>query len=237
MSWFLIIVFGGLVTFVIIHNVPVRPSADDRKYARKILSTAGLAEIRDFAECSSFREEIEVLTAVQRAVLSVSLKSEGIPKGRSRGPRDIFELKQGLCYDRSYVNEKIFTILGFKNRHAALFSVGGREWKWRSLFAIGTPSHHVTEVLTRRGWVVVDSNSMWIGVSGDDRSIGLFELRALNPQDRKVDGADPLLGTNFIYVLGLYARHGHFFWPYDWFPDLNIFQFIRGLPPLVRQLL
>jgi hypothetical protein len=232
------LVFMALVCIgvaVTVYNVPTRPTREDREYAKKILYSVGVTAFRKARECKSVEEERRLLQVVQDAVLSASPRSVGIPKGHSREPRDLFELRQGLCYDRSRVIEKILTIMGFRNRHAALFSIEHFDQR-KLVLAQGLPSHHVTEVMTRAGWTVLDSNSSWIGFDEQQSCISLSKLKWTLPSQRRVSNADPILATNFIFVYGLYARHGHFYWPYDHVPDINVIQFLRGVPVLLIQL-
>jgi hypothetical protein len=233
--WLVVLSLGCVGVFINVHNVPTRPTREDREYAKKILRSAGVTTFRKASDCSSVEEERRLLQIVQGAVLSASSRSVGIPKRHSREPRDLFELRQGLCYDRSRVIEKILTIMGFKNRHAALFSI--ENFNQRKLFAAqGMPSHHVTEVMTRAGWAVLDSNSSWIGIDDRQSCISLSKLQRTLPSERRMSDADPVLATNFIFIYGLYARHGHFYWPYNQVPDINVLQFLRGLPVLFIQL-
>jgi hypothetical protein len=233
--WLVVLALGCVGVFIIVHNVPTGPTREDREYAKKILYSAGVTAFPKASECKSVEEERRLLQVVQGAVLSASPRSVGIPKGHSREPRDLFELRQGLCYDRSRVIEKILTIMGFKNRHAALFSIENLNQR-KLILAQGLPSHHVTEVMTRAGWTVLDSNSSWIGFNEQLSCISLSKLKRTLPSQRCVSNADPILATNFIFVYGLYARHGHFYWPYDRVPDINVIQFLRGFPGLLLQL-
>jgi hypothetical protein len=235
MTIVVVLLLGCVGVFIIVHNVPIRPTKEDREYAEKILCSAGITVLRKASDCKCVEEELRLLQIVQGAVLSASPRSVGIPKGHSREPRDLYELRQGLCYDRSRVIEKILTIMGFKNRHAALFSIENLNQR-RLLLDQGLPSHHVTEVMTRAGWTVLDSNSSWIGLDERQPCISLSKLKRTLPSERRVSDADPILATNFIFVYGLYARHGHFYWPYDHVPDINVIQFLRGLPILLIQL-
>jgi hypothetical protein len=233
--WLVVVALGCVGVFIVVHNVPTHPTNEDREYAEKILYSAGETAFRNACDCESVEEECRLLQTVQCAVLSASPRSVGIPKGRSREPRDLFELQQGLCYDRSRAIEKILTIMGFRNRHAALFSIENVDYR-NLILPQGLPSHHVTEVMTRMGWTVLDSNSSWIGVDERQSCVSLWKLKETLPSERRVSHADPILATNFIFVYGLYARHGHFYWPYDQMPDINVIQFLRGLPILLIQL-
>lgn len=221
--------------FIAKHNVRKQPSAEDRVYAQKILAAAGVAELKTAAQCRSLDDELAVFKAVQLAVLKASPKSIGIPKGRPREPRDLFEHGHGLCYDRSRSIEKILAILGFDNRHAALFAVPGGPLV-REIFVEGIPSHHVTEVVSRGGRVVLDSNTPWLGITCDNECIGLSRLSRIGIDARRTESADPVLSMNFVYVWGLYARHGEFYPPYNRIPDINWADFLRGFSDLARQL-
>ena len=93
---------------------------EDEEYLEKIFLEYGV-EKRD--SYSSFEEEIETIRSIQQAVLSISPLDEGIPKGQTREPKDLYNGRRGLCYDRSRVIEKALRVVNLPVRHASVFSI------------------------------------------------------------------------------------------------------------------
>ena len=73
----------------------------DREYISKYL-----ADISSLPEKSTYEDEVNFIKSVQHAVLNVAPKDEGIPFGQQREPKELYEAKMGLCFDRSRVIEK-----------------------------------------------------------------------------------------------------------------------------------
>ena len=102
-----------------------------------------------------------------------------------------------------------------------------KEFQKRGYFNLlipGTPSHAVTEVLTSRGWLGIDSNEPFILLDQDnipntyEKAIhnGLIDILSENSFYKK-----PL-----TYVIGLYSRNGTFFEPYlPYIPEINFNDF------------
>lgn len=174
----------------------------------------------------TFGEEISAILDVQAKVLAMAPVNEQIPKGRSREPEDLAREHHGLCFDRSRSIEKGLAFLGFRTRHVFLLTVHGGALA--ALVSRQIPSHAVTEVLTSRGWLVVDSNSPWISLSRSGQPIAMADvaLRARNI------GLMPSQYRNpYWHIAGLYSRHGQFFPPYTILsmPEVKWSDFIFGL--------
>jgi hypothetical protein len=206
-------------------------SPSDKRYAALILTSAGydpdhLKKSQDF----DFETEIRSIVAVQDAVLKAAPVDRAIPFGHEREPKDIYELKYGLCYDRSRVIEKILAWLGFRVRHVSVYSTNEVSWV-RALLKPQVDSHAVTEVLTSKGWMVIDSNKRWIGLSSSRDAISLTELQSASvnvwaPESR--DSIHPIFTHSFIQIRGLYSRHGYFYPPYNPVPDYDIGQLLEN---------
>jgi hypothetical protein len=219
----------GLGVALIVHDVPTGVTADDRRYAGLILSEAGYsAGFAEGAKPDDFEGEVRAVVAVQDAVLSVAGRDLAIPTGREREPKDLYELKHGLCFDRSRAIEKILTWIGFETRHVSVYATNKASW----LVALATPrspSHAVSEVLTQKGWMALDSNRRWIGLDADREVVSVAGLRSAASMDRlwAKDSRAPLdkiFTRPFVAVRGLYSRHGAFYPPYTPVPDYNLRQ-------------
>lgn len=221
------------IAVLAIHNVPSSATQDDQRYSKQILVEAGYpAEASGFGDPALFESQIKAIAAVQDAVIKLAKKDEEIPFDRTREPRDLFELKQGLCYDRSRVIEKLLVTLGFEVRHVAVYATGGTT----ALGAILTPgnsSHALSEVKTLKGWMAVDPNVRWLGLTPDRRPLTVAAVRGIG-----VEGAQwateasapphPIFSGAFVFVRGLYSRHGRFYPPYSPIPDVNWLQLAQN---------
>lgn len=211
------------------HDVPTEPTAEDKRYAGLILSAAGYADagLGEGAKPDDFEGQVRAIVAVQDAVLRVAGENRAVPFGQPREPKDVYELRHGLCYDRSRVIEKLLAWLGFETRHVAVYAA---EPSWiAALLTPQSPSHAVTEVLTRKGWMAVDSNRRWIGLDRSREVAAVGDLRHEGAAGRAWAAEssapiDKIFRKPFIYVRGLYSRHGYFFPPYTPVPDYNLRQ-------------
>ena len=176
----------------------------------------------------SWPEEVAFIEAIQRRVLDAAPTNKGIPQNEPREPADLIEYGYGLCYDRSRVIEKALTYAGFEVRHLAAYAL--HDSKLGALATPGHPSHALSEVFTSRGWMLVDSNSPYLGVDQNLEPISAWDLLECGDIRLQKDGhADPLrrsLGPDFFFVYGLYSRHGRFYPPYVPVPEVNFGQLV-----------
>jgi hypothetical protein len=217
-----------------LHNVPTSLTNEDRFYLIRIFEDTGHPTLSEkSSEPRSFEQEVALVLAVQDAALRIAPEDKPIAFDRAREPRDLYELRQGLCYDRSRFIEKALRFVGLRTRHASIYSTAGTGSSLRSLATPRVPSHALSEVLTTRGWMLVDSNSRWIGLTSDQKPLGLHHLH----RDQKLCGAawhngahiPTILASDFTYVIGLYSRHGRFYAPFTpLIPDISWFE-VLGL--------
>jgi len=181
----------------------------------------------------SYQDEIDFIEGVQRAVLNVAPRNEGLPTGGPREPRDLFEARKGLCFDRSRVIEKILRYAALETRHISLFSTRETGSAMRSLVTPGVASHAVTEVRTKRGWLVVDSNDPWVSLDVTTHPIPMSGIKSSADRREPLAWSKPLPNEiyeqPFTFVYGLYSRHGEFYPPYDFIPDVNYAEFAQNV--------
>jgi hypothetical protein len=216
------------------HNVPTSLTNEDRLYLIRIFEETGHPTLGEkSSKPRSFEQEVALVLAVQDAALRIAPENKPIAFDRAREPRDLYEMRQGLCYDRSRLIEKALRFLGFRTRHASIYSTAGTDSSLRSLTTPQVASHALSEVLTAHGWMLVDSNSRWIGLTSDQEPISLRHLY----RDKKLRSTiwhneariPKILASDFTYVIGLYSRHGRFYPPYTpLIPDISWFE-VLGL--------
>lgn len=222
----LIVLATGVAVFVAYNDVSTSVTPDDKIYAERFLRDTGHGDILDTAPPAGFDQQVRTILAVQDAVLSIAPDDTGIALNRERELSDLYRAKSGLCYDRSRAIEKILSHLGFEVRHAAVYSTKDTGSPLKSFLTPKTPSHAVTEVKTDRGWLVIDSNKRWVGLTRDGEPVGLSELQEIETNSqawdpRLRDKMSAILGTRFTYLFGLYSRHGRFYPPYTPLPDTD----------------
>ena len=93
-----------------------------------------------------------------------------------------------------------------------------------NLFIPGSSSHAVTEVLTSRGWLGVDSNEPFILV---DKANSPFTYeQAIHNGVIDIHTENSFYKKPLTYVIGLYSRNGTFIEPYlPYIPEINFNDF------------
>ena len=225
----------GVVVLLAWHAVDNSVSAEDRKYIPRYL--VGIRAMPPEAT-RSYEDEINFVVRVQRAVLDVAPRNEGLPFGAEREPRDLFEARTGLCFDRSRVIEKILRYASLEARHVALYSTRETGSAMKSLLAPGVSSHAVTEVLTKKGWLVVDSNDPWVSLDATTSPVSIWRIKASADRRVRLVWSKPpneIYEQPFTFVYGLYSRHGKLYPPYDFIPDINYTELAQNVRlPLPR---
>ena len=162
-----------LVGILFYNAVDTSLSQLDKLYIPKYL-----VGIRSLPENHTYEEEVNFIRAVQHAVLSIVQGNEGIPLGQKREPKELYEARTGLCFDRSRVIEKILQYSGFEVRHVFILSIEETGSVIRAIMTAGVPTHAVTEVLTKHGWLIVDSNAQWVSTDMEGRPVSIDALQS-----------------------------------------------------------
>ena len=220
---FLLLIIGSLA---LIFNVDRTLTAEDREYIQLYLPHVP----EGVAPSLTYADQIILIERAQRAVFERTTGWVGIPEGQPREPKELYLSRSGMCYDRSRVLEKIFVYLGFPTRHLSLFTREANVAAWITLLFHHVPSHAISEVLTKKGWLMVDSNTLWVSLDAKFNPVSVPELqrRGLFTKWYKpiINKDRQIYNTNFILVYGLYSRHGRFYPPF--IPGIPDFR-IRGL--------
>ena len=209
------------------HAVDNSLTEEDRQYIPIYLS-----DVVPLPENPTYRDELRFIIAVQRSVLNMAPRNDGLPFGQKREPKELYTAKTGLCYDRSRVIEKIFRYSGFKTRHVSIYSKEKTDSAIKSLITLGVSSHAVTEVLTKNGWLIVDSNAPWVSTDTNNQPVSIknIQLSIDNSLHIKWDKDPPtsIYAKPFTFVFGLYSRHGYFYPPYNFVPDINYGEIVQN---------
>jgi len=205
------------VVLAIVTNVPTHITKSDAAIFRSTLA------IKKPDKSINYAQEIELIRQVQKLVLSAAPIGDPIPEHSSREPEDLFRNKTGLCYDRSRTYDKVFSWLGFESRHVYILYpehpvTNDRLPFWRAFITRGTASHAVTEVKTSKGWILVDSNSPWIGLTRNGEPVGADDLQS---HAKDFATIPDYFDRPYWAIRGLYSRRGQFYRPYIPYPELN----------------
>ncbi len=217
---FIVNVFLAIVT-----NVSSQVTSSDIAIFRSVY---GLDKPKQYL---SFDQQVELIRKTQENVFAKIPLGDPIPEYQSREPEDLVNNQTGLCYDRSRTLDKIFTWFGLEARHVYILYLkhpitGENLSPLRAIFTYGTETHAVTEVRTEKGWMLVDSNSNWISLTQDGRPV-----RAGDVYQRKAefDELPNVYSREFIAIPGMYSRRGQFYRPFIPYPELNWFDFLKGV--------
>lgn len=230
---------------------------EDSVYIKKFLDKVHVQPLR---ENPAYVDEIKFIKAVQHAVLQCVPHGGPLPYGNSREPKDIYDAitngQKGACCDKSRLIEKILRRHGFKTRHIFMYSKNSfgkkllsRLWKSLSFFHPHAKNHAVSEVLTKEGWLVVDSNAKWVSL---DKQNHPYSMRII-PCNRRILWEKPMCKDMkeicegaFSFLYGLYSRCGRLYPPFIFcfpkhdikfcfpFPDINCCEFLYNFSNLKK---
>ncbi len=222
----------GLCSVLVFYSqVDNTVTTDDIKYINKIIGT-------DIFEnkISSYTDEINFIDYIQKKVLDAAPLNKSLLYKSEREPKNLYLAKHGLCYDRSRVIEKILTAAGFNTRHIVIFKNPEKINPVLKILDIKKhASHAVTEVQTFKGWLVIDSNEGFISIDKEGNPFSIYMISEyarkgidIRWKDCYQKNFNVLFKNNFIFVYGLYSRHGEFYPPYNFVPDINWQEFFQN---------
>lgn len=208
-----------LVFLVFYHNVPKKLTLEDRLSLKEIFGSEHMN-----AEQASFDEQILFIDRMVNVLHNQFLVGVPIPYEQSREPDQLILNGGGLCYDFSRTIEKYLMLNGFQVRHVGVYQKRGSFLN--TIMTSGVYSHSLTEVKTKNGWLIVDSNLKFYA---QDKAGKIYSYKALKNlatmPDWKLgleDGLRPFYSNDIEFVYGLYSRHGGFYKPYNVIPDYNL---------------
>ena len=206
------LIVGLFFLFAIYTNVPTDYDAQDKVVFENKL------QLRPFRNPKTFEEEIIAIKTIQRRTFLIAPVGTGIPDYESREPVDFIGRQEGLCFDRSRTTDKALSYIGLPSRHVYLLFQQKGQGFWHSMFRYRAPSHAITEVKTKRGWMFIDSNTDWIGITRDGQVVNADDVwkRAAD-----FENIPSYLKRPWWAIRGMYSRKGQLYPPYIFFPDIN----------------
>ena len=212
-----VLVVAALIWLISHYNVDKSLTNEDRHYIQ--LYIPGYPE--GYAQTISYAEQVALIELAQRRVGRRTTGWAAIPEGQPREPKQLYEQRSGLCYDRSRVLEKIYLYLGFQTRHLSLFTREPFVHSWQTLLFHHVPSHAISEVETKHGWLMVDPNDFWVSLNKQHEPVSMHKLQALYLRGEQPVWEETVPNTDqrfyndrCIPIYGLYSRHGRFYPPY-----------------------
>ena len=80
---------------------------------------------------------------------------------------------------------------------------------------------------------MVDSNAPWVSTDSNDQPISIEAIKRDIENTVAIEwGEEPptaIYTKPFTFVFGLYSRHGRFYPPYNFVPDINYGEFFQNL--------
>ena len=223
--WLLLLVVsvcGGIGGVLFLNSVNVSVTDDDEKYIKLLDAEISLLPRRNYA-ASSYQEQLEVISRVASYLdrETRNTKLQGIPEGMEREPKDWYSNRTGVCYDLARVTEKILRYHGFDVRHVAVYSTKETGSALISFITRRNPSHAVLEVLTDRGWMLVDPSSGTVGVSQAGDPISARDVHSRKDTVASSSRFHVIFAGPYFLVYGLYSRHGMLYPPFNVLPDVS----------------
>ena len=125
----------------------------------------------------SFSNELKFINSIHKKIIININNKEGIEIKNTREPKDIYLLKKGECYDISRLLEKIFQYYGYQTRHLSIYEKKG-DIPILSLFLKkGNDSHAISQILTTKGWLAIDSVSDWVNSDINNQIIDINKIK------------------------------------------------------------
>ena len=217
----------SIPTILYYHSVDNSLTKDDYEYIPKYLNN-----ITQISKESTYKEELDFISSVQRSTFDIVSVSGSIPINQQREPKELYFAKVAGCSERSRLIEKILRYSGFKTRHIAVYSKEKTHSSIKSLITPDNLSHATSEVLTKKGWLVVDSNHPWVAIDVNNNPLSIKKIQQSVDNSVYIDWKKPprdeIYIKSFVAVYGLYSRHGRFYPPYNLIPDINYGEFIQN---------
>lgn len=219
-SWARKITIASLCAILILSFTNVSKDLTDED-----IKSLGLLPWHHRTNEKSFQHQIETIKHVQSSVFSMVEFAEGVPIGSEREVRHIVNAGKGLCYDRSWLIEKILNANKFRTRHVFVLENLNDSF-FLSITSLRARSHAVTEVETVKGWLIVDSIDQWISLDDSGNPVDFSELSEKIGTLKRVP---EFFKTHHFYIYGLYSRSGMMFKPLLPVPDFNIFEILYNI--------
>ena len=212
--------FLGSLCYVLIAMSVSKSISEDDKYITKLLEVD-----KECLKINSYEQEIKCIKAIQVSQLNLISGKDCRGKNINLGSKEVINLNTACCFDRSRITEQALQIYGFKVRHIHLNWTSNRGYL--NLLVPNTNTHAVSEVLTSKGWLGVDSNEAFVLLDNNNNP-NTYEKAILNGVINS-HSKQNFYKNKMTYIIGLYSRNGTFFEPYiPYVPEINFNDFLAN---------
>jgi hypothetical protein len=218
-SWFIFLILVVCITVLLLNSKSIQVSQQDRMYLHRFLNDWHINESPDQVH-ESFRNELDFISLIQDSVLA-SVTGEQIPHAYFGNVEYYYKKRQGICYDRAVLIEKILLLYQFQFRHVYMYFGKDKKTSNTDFFGKGITSHAALEVKTKKGWMAIGTDADWLGIDEHQQLLSFYGLRAElnktngNPKLRKPGSIGTpvwkIRGNNYRFIYGVFSRHGDFF--------------------------
>jgi len=207
------------LAIILLNSKAIELSKQDRIYIRRFLNDWHINKTPNEVH-KNFESEVNFISVVQDSVIA-SITGEQIPHAYFGNIAFYYHNRQGICYDRAVLLEKIMLLYHFRFRHVYMY-FGKEKSSGRSdFFNRYLKSHAALEVKTKKGWMGIGTDANWLGIGKNQQVLNYFDVR----NELKATKGDPswqktvtigggvwkTAGYNFRIIYGIYSRHGDFF--------------------------
>ena len=141
----------------------------------------------------------------------------------SAEPKEFMERGYGCCVQYSRLIEKSLNYYNFETRHIFLISPY-KDISLSNFLSLGQQSHAVTEVLTSKGWMGIDSILTVIVAINENGKFKVYKYADIinNKKSKEIFPNNDFYHQNLDLIYGLYSRHGYFYGPNLPGPEFNL---------------
>lgn len=207
----------NMILLMFVMNASLNNNRNDKKFIQQIFRDWGMSNSLTDVH-SSFENEVAFISRIQDSTVSQIINGDVAPEN-STNIEYLYTNKKGLCFNRSFFQEKLLKFAGFKTRHIYVyFKYDSSRTVSGDLFNSQLLSHAMFEVKTSKGWMAVETNGNWLGLDKQGNPMTLGEVKEhlkfnnLNLAKSVSIGGhfyDELaIKHNFKFLYGVYSRHG-----------------------------
>lgn len=210
---------SSLFLFILLLNANLQNSSNDKRYIDYFLKEWKL-DNKLVSVQNSFENQIAFISLLQDSTVN-QFDNGKVTPSYSANLEYLYSQRKGLCFNRSFLQEKILKYAGFRTRHLYVyFTEDSTPTRSSDLFKKRLLSHAMFEVKTKKGWMAVDTNGNWIGLDENKEPMTLGEVRNRLKKETLLLAKTPTKGDafykqlpikyNFKFLYGVYSRHGEY---------------------------
>lgn len=220
----ILIIILSSYSFLKFNEVSKKLTKDDIFYIELLLDDFGINKNTDIKKLN-FDEKIYFIKSIQKKIIGPKYINKPIAQYKEREPKDYYNFRPSSCFDNSRIMQKILNYFKIDTIQVAIY-VKKSTYAWFQIFLKPKlASHSVTIAIIDNKNILIDSTENFISIKNNNNIIHIKDLDEYYNSNWKFEKAHPLFSNKFIYVYGLYSRHGKFYKPYFYFPDINFSEF------------